>query len=317
MAFHDVLFPSGIDYGSVSGVSHRTIVQETASGHEYRITNAAQPRRILQPRKTLQTDAQAAALLAFAIAREGSLHSFKVKDEADFTTASDGRSAHTELDQVIGTGTGASVRYQLVKTYDPTGPNPKSRAITLPVSGTVLVSVNGVATGSFSLDGSGGVTINATAGHVVRAGCQFYTPVRFLESVDKFAALDPVHYGYWNLPDLGMIEVLSEVEYPERGDPGGSKAWGSIGADISIALNDGTLHTITTTAAINIFLPPITRQVSGQNIFVIVCDAGSSHNVQIRDDAGVAVGAAFGAGGGSKILGLVRSGSTATWKLYG
>jgi uncharacterized protein (TIGR02217 family) len=317
MAFHDVSMPTGIAYGSVSGPSHATIIQETASRHEYRITNAAAPRRRLQPVKQLQTTAEAAALLMFAIAREGSLHSFRVKDEADFTTATDGRSTHTGLDQVLGTGTGASVRYQLVKVYDPSGVNPRTRTLTLPVSGTVLVSVNGTLTGAYTLDGTGGIVLTATAGHVVRAGCQFDVPGRFEKSVDEWAQMMPEAHDRWSMPNLGIVEVLSEVEYPERWFAGGAKAWGSIGADIGIALNDGVLHTMTVTAAINAFLPPLARLVSGHQIFAFACNPASTNNIQVRDDAGVAVGSAFGSGGGFKMVGLSRSGSVATWVLYG
>ena len=36
MAFHDVSLPDDFEYRSISGAGFSTIVQETASGHEFR-----------------------------------------------------------------------------------------------------------------------------------------------------------------------------------------------------------------------------------------------------------------------------------------
>lgn len=317
MSFHDVLLPTSLDFGSLCGPSHATVVQPTGSGHEYRWTRQAQARRRFQPRKTLLTLTELADLQAFALARQGSLHSFKLLDASDHSTAADGKSAPTALDQVIGTGTGSSVRYQLLKVYEPSGPNPRSRTIRLPISGSVLVAVNGVPTGAYSLDGAGGVTLTATNGLLVTAGCQFYVEARFEQGFDQWAQVSADFPERWSLPNLAAIEVLDEAEYPERKPYDGSRAWGTVNNDLSIAWNDGGLHTMTVTASINVFLPAITRVVDGQNLLTVICAAGSTHNIQLRDDAGNVVGAAFGSGGGTRQLGLVRSGSNATWEVYG
>lgn len=317
MSFHNVLLPVSLDYGSLAGPSHATIVQTTASGHEYRFTRQSQARRRFQPVKQLLTLDEIAALQAFILARRGSLYSWKLFDVTDHSTAADGKSAPSALDFPIGTGTGSSQRYQLLKLYDQLGPMPVVRPLVLPIPGTVLVAVNGVVTGSYSLDGAGGITLTATSGHIVTAGCQFYCQARFDEAVDAWAQVSADGPERWSLPNLGAIEVLDEAEFPQRKPYDGGRNWGVVGADISIAWGDGGLQIIQTAAAISVFLPAIQRAVDGQCVFTVICAPASTHNIQIRDDAGNAVGSPFGAGGGMRQLGITRSGASATWHIYG
>ncbi len=317
MAFHDVLIPAGFQYGSAFGPGFATIVQETASGHETRVTRRAQGRHRLTLRKELQSNIEAAALKSFALERRGSLHSFKVSDVSDFTTHPDGTGAHTLVDAALGSGDGTNKTFQLLKIYGVGGPNPYARALTLPVGGTVLVALDTIATTAFSLAGDGKITFDTAPanGVVVTAGCQFYVPVRFGLSFDQWAALQADAFNNWSLPQLDVVEVLNEVENPERRPPDGGRDWGALATSFRVAFNDGKVQRVNPSVAISMVLPsPAPWTPGGHEVFVVAVASGAAGSVQVRDDAGNAVGAAITAGQ-YRMLDLVIGASTASWVL--
>jgi len=316
MAFHDVSLPSGIQYQSVAGAGFQTIVQESASGHEYRIARQAQGRHRFTIRKELQTEAEAKALKAFALGRRGSLHSFRLKDWSDYTTAEDGTSAPSNADQIIGIGDGTTTTFQLLKLYDASGDAPYPRVLTLPVDGTVVAALTGVATTSFTVTGDGQVVfaVAPILNAVITAGCEFDVPVRFTKAFDEWASMQADAFQTWSFPDMGCIEVLSEVETPERWNAGGGRYWLDAGQDVALTMNDGRLHTIAATTTISAFLPSVARIPSG-HIFTVNVPAGAAGTVQIRDELGVAIGSPIAAGA-SNFVGLVRSSTTSTWVVY-
>lgn len=320
MAHHDVLLPDYFQYGSSAGAGFATIVQPTATGHEVRVARQSQGIHRLSLNASLLTPALAKELKGFALARRGSLHSFKVKDFSDFTTNVDGESAPDDEDAILGTGDGTTTTFQLVKTYETDGPAPYIRTIALPESGTVVVALDGVNTTSFTVNGSGQVVLNSAPanGVIVTAGCRFYVPVRFVLDVDKWARLVADAYQLWSTPLMDVQEVLGEVEQPERKPTGGGRDWGSTAVAIYPAFADGELIKLTPTGTtIDIVLPVPTYQGSGPLIFTVHVPAAASQNVQVRDDQGNAIGSAFGSGGATKYLGLSRSGSDVTWVLHG
>ena len=316
MAFHNVSLPTGLQYGSQFGAGFSTIVQQTASGHEVRVARQSAGRHRFFPLKQLQTSAEAMALKTFALARRGSLHSFRIKDELDNTTAADGTSAPTSLDQGLGTGDGTTTTFQLVKVYDSSGPAPYTRTITLPVSGSIVVAVAGTPTTSFT-ESNGVITLNAapTLGQVVTAGCRFEVPVRFAKGIDEWARLQADAFSVWSMPDLECIEVLYEVEWPELWYPGGDYDHGSKSSNILIDAKLGKLHLVQATANISAVLPAPDLFPGGDHIFTIHNKAASSHTVQVRDDAGNAVGSAISAGTTKRIFLSISSG-TAVWGIY-
>jgi len=316
MSFHDVVLPPGIQYGSAAGSGFATIIQETASGHETRITRQSQGRHRLSLVKALQTSAEAQVLKSFALERRGAQHSFKVTDVSDFTTNLDGKGAHTEVDVVLGTGNGTNTTFQLLKVYGSL--NPYVRVLTLPVSGSVLAALNpGGTTTAFTVDGQGRIVFNTAPanGVVVTAGCQFYVPVRFGQGFDQWAALQADAFDTWSLPQLDVIEVLNEVEMPERLVPDGGRDWGSMSASFRVAFNDGNLQYVNPTTAISMVLPAPAGCPGGRNIFTAAVYAGAAGSLQVRDDAGNAVGSALTAGQ-VKTIGLaINSTNGATWVL--
>lgn len=317
MAFHDVSLPDDFEYQGISGAGFSTIVQETASGHEFRVARQAQGRHRFRLRKALQSSSEAAAIKAFGLGRRGSLHSFRLKDWADFTTASDGVSAHSGTDVIIGTGDGTEDTFQLIKVYDAAGDAPYQRTITLPVSGTVVVTLDNVATTAFTLSADGQVVMNSapTSGVVVRAGCEFDVPVRFASEVDQFMQLQATGYEIWDIPTLDCIEVLSEVEQPERWFAGGATDHGAVSTTQVLSLNGGMLQSYAPSTAINVYLPPVARIPGGGQIFVIRNQTGSAGSLQLVDEGGSNVGSAISADT-TKTVALARGSTTATWIVY-
>ena len=317
MSFHNVSLPPSIQYGSVFGFGFATIVQQTASGHEYRLARQSKARHRYRPLKQLQTQEEAIELKEFILARRGSLHSFRLKDWQDYTTNADGTTAPTNVDVVLGTGDGSTKTFQLAKTYDAAGDAPYTRAITLPVAGTTVVALDGANETAFTVSTLGVVTFTTAPlnGVVVTAGCQFDVPVRFSSSVDQYAGMRADAYGSWSMDQLECVEVLDSLEWPDRCPTGGSTTHAANALDVSMSLAAGQLHVFQQTASINAYLPPPENIPSGRAIFTVHVRSTATGTVQIRQDTGTTVGSAIAAGS-TKTIGLSRTGSTATWILY-
>lgn len=316
MAFHDVSLPSDFQYGSGMGAGFATIVQQTASGHEFRVARQSQGLHRLSLRKELQSSTEAQTLKAFALARRGALHSFRVKDWSDYSSASDGQATPTTLDVILGTGNGTTVTFQLVKRYEVGGPNEYARTITLPVAGTVVAALDGVTTTAFTVNSVGQVTFSTApgVGVVITAGFQFDVPVRFSLDVDRWTRLQADAYDQWSLAALDVQEVLSEVEWPERWQNGGSKALGTISSSYRLAFNDGALLTFQPSGAgLSLFLPVPTYQASGPHVFTLVHTGGGA-SITLRDDAGASVTTITS--GATVRVGLVRTSTTYSWVTY-
>lgn len=316
MSFHDTSLPSDIAYGFEGGPGFATVVQQTASGHEYRIARQAQGRHAYRCRKDLLTQTQLAALKQFWVARRGHLHGFRFKDWQDYTTAADGTGAVSTLDSVLGTGDGSNKNFQLIKVYDKTGFAPYSRTLTLPVAGTVVAALDGVTTSAFTLTNPGGVLTFTSApgvGVVVTAGAQFDVPVRFNIRDERMqTVLQDFNVAGW---DFDLSEVLDEVEWPERRYAGGSLSSGYVAISSDVSFTAGVLiHPWNPTGSLNAYLPAADKLEGGEH-FVMMIQTGASGTVQVRDDAGNVVGSAKGTGTVTRYA-LLRSGSTATWVAY-
>jgi uncharacterized protein (TIGR02217 family) len=314
MSFHDISLPNDIAYGFEGGPGFSTVVQPTASGHEYRASRQAQGRHAYRCRKELLTDTQRAALKAFWVARRGHLHGFRFKDWQDYSTGSNGTGSPAMTDVVLGTGDGTRTQFQLIKTYDPTGFAPYARTLSLPVAGSVVAALDG-SSASPTVSNPGGVLTFGSApgnGVVVSAGCQFDTPVRFNVRDEKLASqLRDFGLTDW---DFELQEILDEVETPERRYAGGSLGgFQAISADV--AFTPGVfLHPWNPTGSLNAYLPPPDRLEGGEHFLVLISSLASG-TVQIRDDAGNTLAGAL-ASGASKRVGLIRDGSTAQWVAY-
>ena len=208
MGFHDIRFPANLSFGSVGGPERRTDIVTLASGFEERNTPWAHSRRHYDAGVGLRSLDDVERLIAFFEARGGQLHGFRWKDWADYKSCPSSKSPDYE-DQVIGTGDGVTTQFQLAKTYV-SGAQSYTRPIVKPVSGTVLVGLQGdhqAESVHFSVNFETGVISFVDAppmGARVTAGFEFDVPVRFdtdriQVSVQSFQAGD--------LPQVPVVEV--------------------------------------------------------------------------------------------------------------
>lgn len=290
MVYHDEELPDDIQYGSTFGLGFNTLIQTGPSGHEQRIQRMSQGRHRYALIKQLQSDAEAATMKAFVAARRGAYAAFKIKDYYDFTSAIDGVSTPSTLDQLVGTGDGTTTQFQLFKTYEGSGPNPYSRRITKLVSGSVVAALAGVTTTAFTVNLGTGVITFTTApgvGVAITAGFEFRVPVRFESSVDDLMAATAASYQNWNLSTFGCIEEVDDTEWPDRFWPGGSTYYDDPGYDFQISFQDGTLVSVLNTASgLSAYLPDPTDAPSGAIHFSIWVLTSSTQNVSLRQHDG-------------------------------
>ena len=92
----------------------------------------------------------------------GSGKKFRLKDPYDYKSTALMSSAIADTDQAIGTGDGATLTFQLKKTYTESGET-SQRLVTKPVAGTTVISIADVSqTNDWSVDTTTGVvTFNA------------------------------------------------------------------------------------------------------------------------------------------------------------
>jgi uncharacterized protein (TIGR02217 family) len=210
-AFHDVRFPLEISLRSSGGPQRRTDVVTLASGHEERNSRWAHARRSFDAGMGVRSLNDLSAVIAFFEERRGRLYGFRFRDRLDCRSGAPGSSPQPG-DQVIGTGTGTRATFQLTKTYGAAFA-PYARPITKPVSGSVVVAVNGVA------KGPGTHVVNAVtgvvqfqpghipaAGEVVTAGYLFDVPVRF--DADEII-VDLAAFEAGEIPRIPLIEIIA------------------------------------------------------------------------------------------------------------
>lgn len=198
MAFIETRFPTDIAFGSTGGPQYSTDVVITHGGYEQRNSNWSQARAVYNVAHGVKTQTQLDTLIAFFRARKGRADGFRFKDWTDYQATG----------QVIGTGNGSKLAFQLIKTYN-SGSTSETRNIRKPVAGTVNIYLNGVlqSGSAFTLDSTTGIVTFATApanGVVVSADFQFDVPVRF--DTDRLSAsLDSYGSHSWN--EIPLVEV--------------------------------------------------------------------------------------------------------------
>lgn len=314
MAFHNIQFPTDkFNIGSTVGTGFRTSIVEMDSGQEERFGRFSQPRTVFDLSVDTQNFSQINTLLTFVMARKGALHSFRLKNPLDFTSASDGTSTLAATDQTIGAGDGTTTQFQLVKTYTDSGSFTQTKNITKPVSTTTAVAVNGSTSTAdglgWTVDTSSGVVTFTTApaaSAVVTAGFDFDYHVRFEEESDQAMRVGFSTTTYGDFSSVRMIEVLSPEEVAEEYEPGGSKDHGTISADndISLSLTDGVFHLVDDDFGVDSNLPDPTRYPTGPQIFVVRNEGSSNHEVRTHED--VALVTLTGGSDETAIIGLVE-----------
>jgi len=205
--FHEVQFPTSISRGSSGGPRRRTDIVTLRSGYEERNSVWADSRREYDAGLGIRDINDLHEVLEFFEARLGRLYGFRWKDWADYKSVAPNRNV-SEDDQTIGTGDGSETQFQLVKAYT-SGPTTYTRTITKPVSGTVVVEVNGSleSPSNYSVNTETGIiTFNSapTSGHTIKAGFEFDVPVRFTnDHIDVTVDL----FNAGQIPQVNVIEV--------------------------------------------------------------------------------------------------------------
>lgn len=167
--FHEVLFPVDISYGSEFGPTFSTDVVTTKSGGEQRNQNWEYPQHKGNVAQGVKNATQFAKLRAFFYNRYGRAFGFRFKDWADFQATR----------QVIGTGNGNVQTWQLKKTYTDDAGYAFIRKIYKPVTGTVIIYLNGTSvTSGWTLDYTTGMLTTQLTG-AITADFDFHVPVRF------------------------------------------------------------------------------------------------------------------------------------------
>lgn len=210
-------FPIDLNYGSMGGPVFKTDIVVYGDGSEYRNSLWSTPRNRYDVRYAVRSRSDLLNVYQFFMALKGSANGFRIRDLFDFTSAFDGKSAHAADDVTIGVGDGVEVDFQLFKRYSK-GSTFSDKQILKPVTGTVLIEVNGaplVEGVGFTVDTGTGLvslTVAAGAGQLVTAGFEFDIPVRF-ES-DDLSHVQLLLYTE-NGSDLASLESIPLIEVRE------------------------------------------------------------------------------------------------------
>lgn len=166
--YDDVLFPIALGREAEVAPTFSTAILTAAGGAEQRNVGWAEPRTQYDVGPGVRSEADIATLLDFFRARMGPARAFRLRDPFDATC----------VDEVLGRGDATGRRFALVKHYDGV-----VRRIVRPVTGSVRVAVDGVATQGFQVEAGGTIVLDAAppAGAVVRASFTFDVMVRFAE----------------------------------------------------------------------------------------------------------------------------------------
>lgn len=208
--FHDVRFPLRLALGATGGPVRRTDIVSLTNGREQRNQRWRDSRRSYDAGSGIRSIADLYQVLEFFEARGGQLFGFRFRDPLDWKSGPPDR-AVTSLDQWLGDGDGVTATFQLTKTYGDAAASWR-RTIARPVSGSLLVSVDGMPLPreAFVLDATTGrVTLIGNAlpavGQVLRAGFEFDVPVRF--DIDRID-VDLAHVQAGRIATIPLVEIL-------------------------------------------------------------------------------------------------------------
>lgn len=207
MAFDDVQFPTTVSRGASSKPRRITDIVTLRSGAEERNTIWANSRRTFDVGIGLRNLEDVYVVEEFWEGRRGPLRSFRFKDWSDFKSVSPNTTI-SDTDEALSQLT--STTYQLQKVYS-SASNPWTRAVTKPVSGTVIIRDN---TGSltegvdFTVNHlTGIVTFNVAPTGTPTAGFEFDVPVRFQ---DDTIEINVELFNVGSMPAIILVEVRNE-----------------------------------------------------------------------------------------------------------
>lgn len=324
MAFHNVLFPDNISWGSRGGPGFNTQIIETDSGAEQIIPRWAEARHKYNAAWGVKNNVDLSVLKKFYMARQGCAHGFLFRDWADYTTNNvifgldrEFSAAISPTDQFCERIT--DTQFQMVKRYTSAG-HVRVRRILKPIEGTVRVAVDG----DEILDEEG-YTVNYTTGIItftedipsdvfVSWGGHFYVPVRFDKEVDDLLSQTLAEFDN-NSADGGvpLIEML---------DPGAAYDEFYYGGGIAICLNDSYTLSIAEArvfivdvqvAGLSLYLQEIADLPPGGPIMYIV-NVGAEDIDIVKAEGGTLL--TLGSGNGTTLLIGVDADDDKVWYAY-
>jgi len=197
--FSEERFDADWTAGARGGPEFNTYIVASSSGYEYSNANWQDARYSYDIGNQLLTASQKDYITSFFQARKGRHQGFRLKDWADYIAT----------EQTIGVGNGTATVFQLYKNYV-TSLSTTNRKITKPVSGTLVIKVNGVVTVAFTPNYTTGTITFASAppnGHPVTASFEFDVPVRF--DIDRIDFIYQVIQGagLYNVDSIPLVEL--------------------------------------------------------------------------------------------------------------
>jgi uncharacterized protein (TIGR02217 family) len=202
--FDDINFPLAIGQQATVTTEFSTNIVTTLSGHERRNSDWADAKASYDVSPGIRSEAELGILFDFFRARRGPAIGFRFQDPFDHS--SNGMIGTPQAgDQTIGVGNGLRTEFQLIKSYGQ-GAAVQSRAITRPVAGSILVSVNGVAASNWTLAEGGKIQFATSppAGAQIKAGYYFDVPVRFAS--DRIEA-NRFSFEAGEMPSVPLIQI--------------------------------------------------------------------------------------------------------------
>lgn len=204
MAFIETQFPLDIAYGSQGGPQYSTRIVTSASGFEDRNANWAMSRHTYDAATGVKTYAQLESLIAFFHVVQGSAHGFRWPDDVDNRSCARASEPGFE-DQIIGIADNIETDFQLIKKYT-FGATTRTRTITKPITGSVVVGVDGIEQSSgWTVDTITGIVTFSTApvSGDVTAGYRFDVPCRL--NIDSLlVSIDAYRIGSASVP---VVEI--------------------------------------------------------------------------------------------------------------
>lgn len=199
MSFHEILFPEDISYGSAGGPGFNTSIIELTSGHEQRNINWSEERASYDAQHGVKTRAQMEELLDFFYARRGKAYGFRFKDWADFQL----------VNETIALGDGATLEFQVIKTYEPDG-YPFVRKIRKLNPNSIVVRINGAIQDQpddCTVDNDTGkitFVVAPAVDDVISVDGEFHVPVRF-DTDEMKITHDQWETMSW--PSIPLVEI--------------------------------------------------------------------------------------------------------------
>lgn len=313
MGFHNEEFPLVVGYGTTGGFGWKTSIIEMDSGQDQRVGRRSIFRKEFDARTGIRTLADFSLVRHFAASRRGSLHSFKVKDYADFTTGLNDVGTPTNLDVVLGTGNASNKDFQLRKRYGGVTYGVYWN-ITKPVSGTTAVALDGVAKTlgtDYTLNLLTGIVSFVTApanGVAVTAGCEFRVPVFFGPEVDELLSISLEDVDVGDLPSVPMIEDMGTATIDDEFDYGGAA---SVALTVTTTMDLLSRMLTVTNSTGNMKMPVVTALPYGGPYLTVKNSSGAT--LTIVDSNSVTIGTILN--GVTKQLWLALSAGSPAWLL--